>query len=69
MKLSIITINYNNKAGLQKTIDSVICQTWKDYEWIIIDGSSTDGSKELIENISIISPIGAQNQIRVCIMR
>jgi glycosyltransferase involved in cell wall biosynthesis len=49
MKLSIITINYNNKAGLQKTIDSVICQTWKDYEWIIIDGGSTDGSKELIE--------------------
>ena len=49
MKLSIITINYNNKAGLQKTIDSVICQTWKDYEWIVIDGGSTDGSKELIE--------------------
>ncbi len=49
MKLSIITINYNNKQGLQKTIDSVISQTWKDYEWIIIDGGSTDGSKELIE--------------------
>lgn len=49
MKISIITINYNNKAGLQKTIDSVICQTWKDYEWIVIDGGSTDGSKELIE--------------------
>mgnify|MGYP002523103776 CR=1 FL=1 len=49
MKLSIITINYNNKLGLQKTIDSVICQTWKDYEWIIIDGGSTDGSRELIE--------------------
>ena len=49
MKLSIITINYNNKDGLQKTIDSVICQTWTDYEWIVIDGGSTDGSKELIE--------------------
>ena len=49
MKLSIITINYNNKDGLQKTIDSVICQTWRDFEWIIIDGGSTDGSKELIE--------------------
>lgn len=49
MKLSIITINYNNKAGLQKTIDSVVSQTWKDFEWIIIDGGSTDGSKELIE--------------------
>ncbi len=52
MKLSIITINYNNKLGLQKTIDSVISQTFKDYEWIIIDGGSTDGSKELIEQYS-----------------
>lgn len=49
MKLSIITINYNNKAGLQKTIDSVVCQTWRDFEWIVIDGGSADGSKELIE--------------------
>lgn len=49
MRFSIITINYNNRAGLQKTIDSVLCQTWKEYEWIVIDGGSTDGSKELIE--------------------
>ena len=49
MTLSIITINYNNLEGLRKTIDSVISQTWHDFEWIIIDGGSTDGSKELIE--------------------
>lgn len=49
MKLSIITINYNNKAGLQRTIESVVAQTCKLFEWIIIDGGSTDGSKELIE--------------------
>ena len=49
MKLSIITINYNNRVGLLKTIESVIPQTFKDYEWIIIDGGSTDGSRELIE--------------------
>ncbi len=49
MTISIITVNYNNKVGLQKTIDSVLCQTWKDFEWIVIDGGSTDGSKELIE--------------------
>lgn len=49
MKLSIITINFNNKEGLQKTIDSVIGQTWRDFEWIVIDGGSADGSKELIE--------------------
>lgn len=51
MLFSIITINYNNKTGLQKTIDSVLCQTWSEYEWIIIDGGSSDGSKELIESI------------------
>lgn len=49
MKLSIITINYNNKDGLRKTIDSVVCQTWRDFEWIVIDGGSTDGGKELIK--------------------
>ena len=49
MTLSIITINYNNREGLQKTIDSVLAQTWKDYEWVVIDGGSTDGSRELIE--------------------
>lgn len=49
MKLSIITINYNNKVGLQKTMMSVISQTVKEFEWIVIDGGSTDGSKEIIE--------------------
>lgn len=49
MKLSIITVNYNNCAGLKKTIDSVLSQTWKDFEWIVIDGGSTDGCRELIE--------------------
>lgn len=49
MRLSIITINYNNLAGLRRTIDSVMAQTWRDFEWIIIDGGSTDGSRELIE--------------------
>lgn len=50
MKLSIITINYNHKDGLKRTIDSIVAQTFKDYEWIVIDGGSTDGSKELIES-------------------
>ena len=49
MKLSIITINYNNKAGLEKTAQSIISQTSHDFEWVIIDGGSTDGSKEVIE--------------------
>ena len=50
MTLSIITINLNNIEGLSKTIDSVRSQSFTDYEWIVIDGGSTDGSKEMIEN-------------------
>ena len=49
MKLSIITINYNNLEGLKRTYDSVVSQTCQDFEWIIIDGGSTDGSREFIE--------------------
>lgn len=52
MKLSIITINFNNKDGLIKTFRSVINQINKNYEWIVIDGGSTDGSKEIIEEYS-----------------
>lgn len=49
MKLSIITINYNNFEGLKKTFESVFLQTFQDFEYIVIDGGSTDGSKEYIE--------------------
>lgn len=48
-KLTIITINYNNKEGLIKTFESIQNQTWSDFEYIVIDGGSTDGGKELIE--------------------
>jgi acetyltransferase-like isoleucine patch superfamily enzyme len=44
MKLSIITINLNNAIGLSKTIESVINQTFKDFEFIVIDGGSSDES-------------------------
>ena len=49
MKLSIITINYNNAAGLKKTLDSVAEQTWCEFEHIIIDGGSTDKSVDVIQ--------------------
>lgn len=52
MKLSIITINYNNRDGLRKTIESVVNQTWKDFEYIIIDGGSTDDSVEVIKEFA-----------------
>ena len=56
MRFSIITINFNNKDGLKRTINSVLCQTCIDYEFIIIDGGSTDGSVEVIkENESQIT--------------
>lgn len=48
-KLSIITINLNNKSGLERTIKSVISQTYTDFEYIIIDGGSTDGSIGIIK--------------------
>ena len=50
MKLSIITVNFNNLEGLKATMESVLSQTFKDYEWIVIDGGSTDGGKELLES-------------------
>ena len=49
MKLSVITINYNNRDGLRQTIESVVGQTYRDFEYIIIDGGSTDGSVDVIK--------------------
>lgn len=48
MKLSIITVNLNNAAGLEKTAESIVNQTFTDFEWIVIDGGSTDGSVDVI---------------------
>jgi len=56
MKLSIITINYNNASGLQKTMESVFTQTSHDFEYILVDGNSTDGSVELIRRFDL-SPV------------
>ncbi len=49
MKYTIITINYNNFNGLKRTIENVLCQTFYDYEYIIIDGGSTDNSVDIIK--------------------
>ena len=53
LKLSIITINYNNLVGLRKTVESVLVQTYRDLEYIIIDGASTDGSREYLNTVQI----------------
>ncbi len=49
MKISIITITYNSAKSLPRALESVRSQTYGDIEHIIVDGASTDGTKELIE--------------------
>lgn len=56
MKLSIVTINYNNAEGLRKTLASVASQTYSNIEHVIVDAASTDGSVEIIkEYVSVNS--------------
>lgn len=56
MKISIITINYNNAEGLKRTLDSVAEQTYRDIEHIIIDGGSTDSSVDAIKEYVSANP-------------
>lgn len=56
MKLSIITINYNNAEGLRKTLASVSEQSYRAIEHIIIDGGSTDGSVDAIKEYVAANP-------------
>src|SRR5689334_9469497 len=49
MKVSIITVAYNSGATIGDTIKSVIHQTYKDIEYIIIDGASTDNTMSIVE--------------------
>ena len=51
MTLTIITINRNNAAGLEKTMLSVASQTRKDIEYVVVDGASTDGSVDMIRRL------------------
>ena len=59
--ISIITINYNNVKGLQKTMDSVISQTFQDFEFIVIDGNSTDKSIDLVKQCPRINEWVSEN--------
>lgn len=48
-KISIVTVNYNNGVGLKATIESVVQQTYKNIEFIIVDGGSIDSSLDVID--------------------
>lgn len=48
--LSIITVNLNNKSGLERTLSSVEGQTFKDFEFLVIDGGSRDGSVQFLQD-------------------
>ena len=49
MKLTVITINRNNAAGLKKTLQSVLSQNIMDFEYVVVDGASSDESVEVIK--------------------
>ena len=51
MKISVITVVYNDLAGLKKTAESVLSQTSADFEYIILDGESTDGTVEYMNSL------------------
>lgn len=47
MKLSVITICYNEKE-IRRTCESIVNQSWQDFEWIVVDGGSTDGTLDIL---------------------
>lgn len=48
-KFSVITVCYNSEKTIEKTLKSVLAQTYQNFEYIIIDGKSTDGTMEIIK--------------------
>lgn|SRR5574344_461700 len=50
MKISIITVCYNSSKTIKDTLDSVLCQSYKDYEYIIVDGKSKDDTLDIIKS-------------------
>ncbi|MBO7140566.1 MAG: glycosyltransferase [Prevotella sp.] len=77
-KFTVITITYNAAAVLQRTLDSVLHQTYEDVEHLIIDGASTDGTLQMANDYKVLNdktpsnfpclggePVGSPKQGRV----
>jgi putative colanic acid biosynthesis glycosyltransferase len=52
MRFSVITVCKNNLAGLKETYTSVFAQTYENLEWIVVDGNSSDGTKEWLKGLN-----------------
>ena len=53
MRFSIITVCYNSISTLEQTIQSVLNQTFKDLEYIVVDGGSKDGTVEILRKYNL----------------
>ena len=51
MTISIITVCYNSAACIQTALDSILQQTWSDYEYVVVDGGSTDGTVDILRAV------------------
>lgn len=49
-KISVITICYNEEKGIERTLKSVLHQTYKNYEYVVKDGGSTDSTNKIVES-------------------
>ena len=47
-KLTVITV-CRNEPNVERTCESIVSQTWQDFEWIVVDGASTDGTLDILE--------------------
>ncbi len=49
MKISVVTVTFNSEKTVEDTIKSVLCQEYKDYEYLVVDGGSKDGTVDIIK--------------------